>query len=375
MKIISKYSSVISTWLIPAFIILFYIFEAYQKFLGEEPILTYIKAMVFIALLLPSITLKNKNYCISIMILGVFYIIGQWFTPNPFSYKSILILFKFLFPLIVLESVNNDNNNKARLFNTAEWMLLINSLFILVGFLFEFSLFKTYTGSRFGYNGLFYASATSSYIYAIGLIYFVLTYKKDAISSWKYIVIVVSSFLIGTKTLYLIAFFTIAVVLFLNRKRINKYIAGALTATIFLALVIYLYNFSIIQPIRKESGIISAILSYRNELLINKTIPYVVEYWSWINYIVGGVSNFDLRAQMEIVDVFFFWGIVGGAFYYYLFFKLLSIKKLNTTAIFLLVQLSITFSMAGNFFTYSFVALFLAVLKLSLLNTKKHAFS
>ncbi|MDT8347395.1 MAG: hypothetical protein RQ756_06300 [Flavobacteriaceae bacterium] len=375
MKTPAKHSTAIFTWFIPGLILLFYALEAYQKLLGKDSIVTSIKAIVFFAFMFLCMKLTNKKFWISISMLCIIYTIGQWFTPVSFSYNSMLIFFKFLFPLFVLKSISNQNINKTIVFNTVEWLFVFNSALILIGLLLELSFFKTYSGSRFGFNGLLHASATSSYIYAIGLMYFILAYKKNAITNWKFLVIIASCIFIGTKTVYVFTFFTIVTLLLLNRKTFNKYLIGVCLGLISVGLFIYLFNDSIINSISREHGIVTAILSYRNDLLLNTVGPYVMEFWTWINYLFGGVSNFNLRAQMEIIDVFFFWGIIGGVFYYYLFYKLLITVKLELTSVFFIVLLSIAFALAGNFFTYSFVALFLAVLKLTLIKIKESTLS
>ena len=43
-----------------------------------------------------------------------------------------------------------------------------------------------------------------------------------------------------------------------------------------------------------------------SDLIFENTIPYVKQKWNFINYLFGGIENYDLRSQMELFDVFFF---------------------------------------------------------------------
>ncbi|MCR9182168.1 MAG: hypothetical protein NXH73_04515 [Flavobacteriaceae bacterium] len=248
---------------------------------------------------------------------------------------------------------------------------MFNSILIFIGVIFSIKLFNTYQGDRFGFNGMFAAVSNGSYAYIITLLYFLLSYKDKVFKNWKFILIFISCFFIGTKAVYLAMALTLAYIV-VAAKIPHKKTILSLGAIVSLAAAYYFFfHYGIFNSIRQSDGLISALLSYRDELFLERTLPYIQENWSWVNYLFGGVSDFDLRSQMEFIDVFFFWGLLGGAFYLFIFYKLFLPFKLSRTGIFFIAFLAFIVLLAGNFFAYSFVAMFLMVLKLKLEESNK----
>lgn len=367
------------SFLIYAFI-LYFVLSAYSKWLLYNNILfvdvRIIKAGIFSVFLIGNVTLKNFKIFPLIALMFILYFTGQFFISESFSVNSINVFFKFIFLILVLEFANNltsPEKLKRSLFNVFEWVMLLNSLLICTGALFSIKVFNTYQGSRFGYNGVFDAVSTGSYAYIITLMYFLLAYKSAVVTNWKFIFIFFSCFFIGTKAVYVSMVFTLVYIIITATIPYKKTI---LTGTVILSIAagyFFFFGYGIFNLIRKSDGLISAILSYRNELLIKSTLPYIQEKWSWFNYLFGGVSNFDLRAQMELVDVFFFWGLLGGLFYLVVFYKSFIPFKLSKTGIIFVIFLMFIALLAGNFFTYSFVSLLLLVLRFILEGNSKES--
>jgi hypothetical protein len=355
-----------------AILLLFFILELYTKVGLVYKIsffeAKYLKSFVFLFFLTALVFFGNRKHQILIFTLSLLFIVSQSITEPSFSKNSIDIFSKFLFTLLVLSSVNYSvHTPKLHLvFRTFEWIMILNSLLIFLGYFLSIKLFSTYQGERFGYNGAFNAVSTGSYAYIITLMYFLLTYKSAVVKNWKFILIFISCFFIGTKAVYLTMAFTLAYIVITTKIPYKKTILTVGAILLLAAAYFFFFQYGIFNSIRQSDGIISALLSYRDELFLERTLPYIKENWSWVNYLFGGVSNFDLRSQMEFIDVFFFWGLLGGAFYLVVFYKLFIPFKLNNTGIIFIAFLAFIILLAGNFFAYSFVALFLLVLKLKL---------
>lgn len=326
----------------------------------------YIKSLVFLVFLAIEVALDTRKSLIGLTVLSIIFIIGQSFTEPSFTKNSVDIFSKFLFPLLVLSSANYSFHKPKvhSIFKTFEWMIILNSLLIFLGLFFSIKLFNTYQGSRFGFNGVFNAVSTGSYAYIIALLYFLLTYKEKVVKNWKFILIFISCIFIGTKAVYLAMAFSLGYLIVVSNIPYKKIALSFVTVLGAGAAYYFLFQYEFINKIRQADGLFSAIMSYRDQLFIDKTLPYINENWSWLNYLFGGVSNFDLRSQMDLIDVFFFWGILGGAFYLYVFFKLFLPDTLNKTAFVFIAFLFFIVLLSGNFFVYSFVALFLVVFKL-----------
>lgn len=357
----------------------FFLSEAYEKitiryFLDKSDIAKYIKFVVLLFLM--AACLRYLKQAKLIGLLFVVFLVGQLTINNGFQNEIIIVFAKFLFPLFLFLYFNNISElagHKGTLFKTFETLMVLNSFLIFIGYIFDISLFNTYSGQRFGFNGLFLAVSTGSYAYIITLLYFLLTYKEKAVKNWKFILIFISCVFIGTKAVYLAMAFSLGYLIVVSKIPYKKVALSCVAVLGFGAAYYFFFHYDLFNTIRQSDGMLSAILSYRDQLLIEKTLPYIRENWSWGNYLFGGVSDFDLRSQMDLIDVFFFWGIVGGVFYLYVFFKLFLPNTLNKTAFVFIAFLFFIVLLSGNFFVYSFVPLFLVVLKLKLEEIAKNS--
>jgi hypothetical protein len=98
-------------------------------------------------------------------------------------------------------------------------------------------------------------------------------------------------------------------------------------------------------------------------LLVGETLPYIKNNWKWPNYLFGGISDLSTRAQMGFIDVFYFWGIVGGIVYLYTYYKSYLNFDLNNWKIYPFLILIVIVFLSGNFFENASVAIYLLILK------------
>lgn len=338
-------------------------------FFPEFSFSQFIKAVVLIGFLIFQIAIKDYKFILIALVTFIFFSIGQLFLETSFTRNSLLTFFKFLFPILLFSFVNKRikiNKLSPEFYKTFEWVMVVNSILIFIGALLSIKLFNTYQGNRFGYNGMFAAVSNGSYGYIITLFYFLLRYKERVIKNWKFIFIFISCIFIGTKAVYLSMLFTLGYLAYVSKIPFKRTL---LVVAILIGLLLayyFFFQYGIFNSIRQSDGLLSALLSFRDQLLLEKTLPFIQESWGWVNYLFGGVSDFDLRSQMDIIDVFFFWGILGGAFYLFIFLKLFLPFKMNTTGWLFISFLAFIVLLAGNFFVYSFVALFMVTLKLKL---------
>lgn len=311
------------------------------------------------------ILVKNPKKLWLLGLLSLSFILGQVYLEMGINKEVVINFAKLLYPLILLIYFNTytlSNNQKQRLFLVFERIMIFNSLLIFTGLLFDINIFKTYLGSRFGFNGLFVTSATSSYVYGITLIYLLEKYKSGVFKHILNLIIIGAMFCIGTKVSYglLIIFFAVYLLKFtkINKKRI----VSILLVLITLLFYVVFFKYGMFNEIRQKVGLISSIMSYRDILLTEHTIPYIKENWSVLNYMFGGVSDLSTKSQIEFIDIFYFFGILGGLLYYYIFFKAFLVANLQIHIVILLSVLFIIVLLAGNFFSYPSIAIYLVVL-------------
>ncbi|PHK24667.1 hypothetical protein VF13_42795, partial [Nostoc linckia z16] len=244
-----------------------------------------------------------------------------------------------------------------KLLNVLEWLFIINTICIVAGCIFNINLFKSYLDiNRFGYNGLLRNSTHASYIYMIYTLYF---YYRGVVYNtrrykWLLVFSFLSLFVIGTKSAIL---FGILLVLFhllsaANWKFVTAYL-GILTGLYFIRTFIlenivkeYYYTLYVVY---RDRGLASMLFSLRNESF-ETFISFVERKWTLCNYFFGGAQFNVLRVEFELVDLFWFFGFIGGAIYLHLWFRYIFPYRLLLNLNFYFIILGIVL-VSGSFFS------------------------
>ncbi|WP_298550543.1 hypothetical protein [uncultured Algibacter sp.] len=241
--------------------------------------------------------------------------------------------------------------------------MIFNSVLIILAVTFDFQIFRTYFTERFGYNGLLVTSASSSFIYAIAIVYMFAKYKNNLFKNWTNYIILIAVVFVGTKALYLFSFCFFGFYFWVYSNINKRILVLLLVAVVVLVTYVFFFQFGIFNQIREEYGLISSFFSFRDRLLLERTIPYITENWSISNYLFGGINDLSTKSQMELVDIFYYFGILGGLYYLYIYLKAFFTFKPNINIVFLLGVLLFIVFLAGNFFTYSSIVVYLVILR------------
>jgi len=327
---------------------------------------------------------KEGSYAIiSLAVLGFFVTIGHLFIVNDdnsfFSRISnnLKIFDWYIFIFILMVGVNsflgysNDNKSQipslAALFKAFEIVFYINSFFIILGFIFNIEILKAYYHERFGYNGLLRNSTHASYIYIIYIIYFY--YNNINLPTKKNKVLFISSILISlfiaTKALLLFNVLLIVYLLFSVKAWKTLTISFCIVFGMILNFDILLNtimknHFEVLYNVYNDKGLFTMLFSLRNERVVNEFIPYITEHWSIINYFFGGGDFNVSRTEIELLDFFWFFGIIGFAYFFWIWNRyILNFKELTKYRLCFLL-LSITL-LAGNFFSSAPVMTFFLI--------------
>ena len=272
------------------------------------------------------------------------YIIGQYI----FS----IILFLFFFK-------NHSNLGWGIFDKTLSAILLINFFCIIIAILFDFQIFRTYQGIRFGYNGIFKSTSTASYFYMFILLYHLMKKDNSKRSRWLLFITIFSSLIVGSKTLF--AFVTIVLLIHLLRDLVQKqnYFSSISFYILSTIIVLALSSYFIIplislnkalQQVLIDDGVVSAILSYRDEHVIN-ALSYLIKNYDLSNYFFGGLSMVNRLTEVAIIDMFLSFGIIGTIIFLTLFFK--NLPRINSTILITFFTLIFCIIMLrGNFFYF-----------------------
>lgn len=363
--------------LVGVLLIVFFISEAYGKYDilywgGKSEIPRILKFVFMILLSLAILKNRPKDFLWPVL-LTFSFTIGQWYLFEGFNTEVIVSFGKFLF-LIMLSLYFNahtlDADTQKTLLEVFELLIVINSLLVIAGLLFDISFFQTYLFGRFGYNGLFIASYTASYVYIIALFYFLLTFREGFLKNWKVRLVIVAVILLGTKSAYIGLFATMLVYVFFYLKLApikKKIMATGISLIVIGIAYFFFFENGIFHELRQEKGMVTSLLSLRDELFLERTLPFVQSQWSGINYLFGGLSDLTTRSQMGIVDLFYFWGFLGGCLFLWVFYRTYFTFQITKADLFLILTLSIIVGLAGNFFENASIAIYLIVLREAIL--------
>ncbi|WP_147278479.1 hypothetical protein [Marinirhabdus gelatinilytica] len=320
---------------------------------------------------------SNYKKLIPIVLLVIIFMLGQvgWVPLGQFI-KNTWFLDKYLFVLLVLTYVSTISGVKQYyplLFQIFEIFMVLNSIFIVIGFVFDLDYFSTYYGhgKRFGLNGMILRSGASTYIYWIALFYFFTAcFVKRRKKYWQLIIVLLASLLIGTKAMFIAYFFLGVLLLLLFRKHKNKWwllaiaLAGIVGAYFFKdALEWVMLQSPSLRQVYNERGLFSAVVSLRDQHLFEEMLPLIREKWTWRNYLFGGGYNMHYRSQFGMLDLFYFFGIVGTMAYLFIFGKLFCTFKKNLVTVTFIIGTFVLMAFSANFFYETILAFYLVVVK------------
>ncbi|MBC8755332.1 hypothetical protein H2O64_11645 [Kordia sp. YSTF-M3] len=242
---------------------------------------------------------------------------GNIYFFNRYIYLLIFILF--------IKTVLLKEETYEKIYRYFEYFLYINAIALLVGYLFHVEIFRSYEyTTRFGVSGFFSKPGEASYMYMIAVIvsYYFWIEKKSKKDFYKLLFFIACSLCLGQKKM-LLFLGLLGVVHLIHYNRFKKVFRILLPVS--LAVFLF-FKESIIQAvlsrspfwkvIYEESGLMSAIFSYRDQLFVN-AITHIEENWTFLNYIFGGLDFNHFKVEFEFIDLYIFLGVSGIVYYLY----------------------------------------------------------
>ena len=282
---------------------------------------------------------------------------------DGFNPKNLEYLVRYLFfPLtfFLFFSLFKDSKRVYKLFRFYEWFFLINLGLIIISFLFDLSFFKSYPNpNRFGFSGVINRTNQMSYITILFILIYYYKYAHLKVkNNFKLVLILLASLLIGTKKIYFFLILLCIYHLYYFRKTILKKALISLTLVTLFVLIfknklieIFKTKFGIFIDIYENNGLLASLMSYRNETLSKTYETLIQSKWHFYNIFIGGADYTIIRPEMDLIDVFFFFGALGLLIYFLLInFFIKTINKMNT---YLLLSLLLIFAI--SFLTSGFL--------------------
>jgi len=364
-------------YLLYCFLICFISIEAINKvytFYGDQDILLQkgIKLIILI-LLMGLLIMKSPKKILYPIVIVIWFCLGQLFLQESFNHYAVIVFARyFLFIVLIIffaEFPKINSKHLKKIIKFWEGFLWLNNLLIILSFILGIAVFKTYSGGRWGFNGLFMASANSTYFYLIAILYFLTRYPKSYFKNILFWLTLIAAFIIGTKSLYLgVLLFGLLSLTTFKISPPKKIIIMSSVVFLGATSIFLLFTSDLFTKIIQQDGWVSAVFSYRDELFIEDTLPYLKKNWGMLQYLIGGISDPFIRPQMEIIDLFLYFGALGMLLYLYIFFKnyfnfKMSFQQRAFFAVLFLVPV-----ISGNFLYNASVPIYLVFLKLVILD-------
>lgn len=331
---------------------------------------------------------RNYNLILIVILLFLIKSIGSFFIyefyENQIDYfKEVCrTVLSFAMIFFVYSFIKNIKlKSISFIFEIFKYISLAINTTIILGFVFKIALFKTYLGNRFGFSGFLFPQSFSSYFVIVSiLIFFYYNKNIKRISPFFIAFNIFSALLVGTKSVYIFICFFILLVFFNYKLYKNKVVM--LSTSLLLAVIAFNYKtikdyvldkFIVLYDVYQESGLLTFLLSYRDRSFL-KAKSYVQINWDMTNYFFGGVNRKVMLVEMELVDIFLSFGVLGSVFliccYYIIILKSVVFER---TSYLLLGMLLFIIIMSGNFFK-SFTIQYFIVFLLIILNYQPKVF-
>lgn len=317
---------------------------------------------------------RGLIYCLIILtfvfVLSNIFLLNIDFIANMQANLDYFVKACFL-PLFLIPFFSIDKEVTKKTLIIIQYIFWVNCVAIILGYCFEIEIFETYNGSRFGYMGFLDRSTYSSYLFIFIIIYYYFNYVNS--NQIKYfmgvILAIFVSLFVGTKRIY---FFLILFGVFhffyfkLYRNKWFWILTSAILLGVFFFLENLLLSFQVVFveliSIYHDRGVLSAITSLRNDLLVEYVNKNINDNWSFYNYIFGGGFFHEIRPELDIIDSYLFFGIFGPIIYGFLYVKYIFNFKMNNPVIkFLVVVLILLgFFSSGVIFSANFAILIIS---------------
>ncbi len=315
-------------------LILFFLSDVATKFLFYSDFSFYrvslivriVYEVIFFAIIFIFLNRSRSQFLILFSIAVVVFMVGQLLFSLKVGYKydyleNLSNFNKYFFSIIIYFSIYKLRYNQLlleRILKVFEWLVLINALAAIFGFIFSINWLRTYPQLyRNGYSGFFFAQNEATLFYFLAVSYFYYKHFIQKAKSSSFYLIIISSLLLGTKSIYLF----LALLLFFHFLSNSKLTSKVLVALFGIAIYHiggWFFGTESGQHLlayftskAADVGWLSMLLSSRNETVITKGSE-LLSNWSFLNYIVGGQDQNQYLIEMDLIDLFFFFGL-GGA--------------------------------------------------------------
>ena len=336
--------------LILALIILMFIGDAANTVLLKTgssfwrvSIFVRILALLYFTLLLIKVPQGRNLLKILIILLATFLIgaFSTYMTENHYEwFENINIMTKMIFFFVCWQTFRlyfKSPSERSWLFKVFEFLILIQLLSILIGFIFDIDLFHSYSSfKRFGYKGLIPARNELSGFLLISFFYFVWKVKTYGRGVLSLFLVLISGLLTGSKVaISLPIIFTLLLGYWsLIRNKRYVFFIVLFMFLVFFTLVIWQWDY-ILQLITPTINYFKQQLAYGHnpsllsiffsgrDLLVKNLLNDLHSNLNLVTMFFGGHELSKLSSETDLIDTFLFIGLLGTMIFYIFYIKTL----------------------------------------------------
>ena len=267
-----------------------------------------------------------RNWSLALVILLSCFLLAQLlgdFEDNKLEgiKKNLVYVSRFLYmpvTFLLFYPLLTRTDKTWKLFRLFEIFFFINCALIVLGAIFDIAAFRTYDiFTRFGYMGIYNSNNQASYYFILMMIFYYYQVSQGS-KPYKLIAVILCSLLLGTKKIYLFLPLLFAYDFFRYRRYRNKWLVISMLSLIGLLFLLrdkvlaFLEEyFNALVVLQRKKGWLSMLSSTRDAELKATYENVVVAKWEWYNYLIGGADFYNNRSEMELFDIFFFFGLFG----------------------------------------------------------------
>jgi hypothetical protein len=341
---------------------------------------------LFFAVILTFINKTRSAFLIILAVMFVFFLIGQTIfslhIDYPYNFTENLFIFnKYFFLFVVYFGIYKLQDNPelfARVIRIMEKLFLLNAYLALVGVVFGIDIFRTYIHQsyRFGYSGVFWVQNESTIFYYCAILYFY--YKRFIlkIKSKGIFVVLLASVFLGTKGIYLFMALLLLFHFAYHSSLKTKIYSFIIMISVYWLTVWFMKSEQakvllayFVSKMNKE-GVWYMLFSGRTRYL-GEINDKILSFWTPLNYIFGGQDQSRFMVEMDLFDLFLFFGISGFIVYFILIFS--SIFRLRLTRpfnLFFFFSYMLLAFFGGHFFSSVITALYLCLISMYFYSTQ-----
>lgn len=326
-------------WVTISALILFYISDSINKYLKYseldfQRVSVVVRAfyeLVFILLIIVFINRKKIEGAITLVIFTGTFLLSILlyfiFIDTRIEIPEHIIVFnKYIFTSIIffaIYEINKYESVQKRVTKVLENIFLLNACLAILGLVLDIRLFETYLGVdyRFGYDGLIVAQNEATFFYFLSLSYFYHLWQYRSGSIWKFIIVLISCVILGTKGYYVFMVFLALYHMYAHPNKVRNWVivGGGLFATLLYVFTNF-EKFQFFTYLVQKDGWVTMALSGRDLLFMEHFFPELMS-WSPIQWIIGGHDTIIHLIEMDLFDMFLSFGIFGSALFLFLQFK------------------------------------------------------